>query len=115
MAESSVMSNCCDVCGAKVGELRRGRCWGCYSKWADGRAVGMGAACCMCNDRRREHLRSVELLSAWVPICHNCCARAMTLTRRVTGDDGSCRGAVRRRTQARETVKPDSGTRRAIP
>ncbi len=69
----------CDVCGAKVGELRRGRCWGCYSTWVEGRAVGMGAACTMCNDRRREHLRSVELLSAWVPRCHNCCARAMRL------------------------------------
>jgi hypothetical protein len=79
MAESGENVSSCDVCGAKVGELRRGRCWGCYSKWVDGRAVGMGAACTMCNDRRREHLRSVELLGAWVPMCHNCCARSMRL------------------------------------
>jgi hypothetical protein len=69
----------CEVCGAKVGELRRGRCWGCYTKWADGRPVGLGAACCMCNDRRREHLRMTELLRAWVPMCFNCAARAAQL------------------------------------
>jgi hypothetical protein len=79
MAESGVKVSSCDVCGAKVAELRRGRCWGCYSRWAEGRPVGMGAACTMCNDRRREHLRSVELLGAWLPMCHNCCARAMRL------------------------------------
>jgi hypothetical protein len=70
----------CEVCAAKVTELRRGRCWGCYTKWADNRPVGLGAACCMCNDRRREHLRQVELLGAWVPICHNCAARTTRLS-----------------------------------
>jgi hypothetical protein len=70
----------CEVCSAKVHELRRGRCWGCYSKWSENRPVGYGAACCMCNDRRREHLRLAELLGAWMPICHNCAARATHLT-----------------------------------
>jgi hypothetical protein len=69
----------CDVCGAKVQELRRGRCWGCYTRWADGRPVGLGAACGMCSDRRREHLRMVELLGAWMPMCHNCAVRATRL------------------------------------
>jgi hypothetical protein len=35
----------------------------------------MGAACTMCGDRRREHLRSVELLGNWIPCCHNCATR----------------------------------------
>lgn len=69
----------CDVCGAKVTELRRGRCWGCYTTWAETRPVGVGAACIMCNDRRREHLRSMELLGSWLPCCHNCAARAARL------------------------------------
>ena len=33
----------------------------------------------MCGDRRRNLLKSVELLGAWVPICHNCSALASTL------------------------------------
>jgi hypothetical protein len=28
----------------------------------------------MCNDRRREYLKSEELLGSWVAICHNCSA-----------------------------------------
>ena len=35
----------CDVCSAKVHELRRGRCWGCYARWVDARPVGVGARC----------------------------------------------------------------------
>ena len=59
----------CDVCGAKVGELRRGRCWGCYNRWVDARPVGMGARCVACGERRRRVLRSVELLGSWQPGC----------------------------------------------
>jgi hypothetical protein len=69
----------CEVCSATVSELRRGRCWGCYGRWAAARPVGVGAACCMCGDRRRGFLRSVELLATFVPICHNCCGRALAL------------------------------------
>lgn len=29
----------------------------------------------MCGERRRDNLRSVELLGSWVPCCHNCAAR----------------------------------------
>jgi hypothetical protein len=67
--------NQCDICSATVRELRRGRCWGCYSRWVDARPVGLGAACRFCGERRRSHLKSVELLGAWVPTCHNCAAR----------------------------------------
>lgn len=69
----------CEVCNAKVSELRRGRCWGCYGRWAASRPVGLGAACCMCGEKRRDFLRSVELLGAFVPACHNCAARATSL------------------------------------
>ena len=69
----------CDVCGAKVSELRRGRCWGCYNRWVESRPVGLGASCTMCTDRRRENLKSVELLGSWLPVCHNCAARATQL------------------------------------
>lgn len=65
---------------AKVGELRRGRCWGCYSRWVESRPVGLGAVCTVCADRRRDNLKSVELLGAWVPICHNCASRAGQLS-----------------------------------
>lgn len=69
----------CDVCNAKVNELRRGRCWGCYNRWVDARPVGIGARCCVCSERRRDNLRSVELLGAWVPMCYTCSGRAMIL------------------------------------
>lgn len=69
----------CDVCNAKVTELRRGRCWGCYNRWVDARPVGLGARCCVCSERRREQLRSVELLGAWMPMCFACSGRAMQL------------------------------------
>ena len=66
----------CEVCSAPVSELRRGRCWGCYSRWVEARPVGIGAACCICAERRRDYLKSVELLRSWVPMCHNCAGRA---------------------------------------
>lgn len=69
----------CDVCGAKVTELRRGRCWGCYTRWADARPVGIGARCLACNDRRRRVLRSVEVLGSWHPMCFNCHGQALAL------------------------------------
>ena len=70
----------CEVCGARVSELRRGRCWGCYQRWVETRPVGLGAFCACCGERRREYLRQVELLRAWVPMCHNCAARALRLS-----------------------------------
>lgn len=70
----------CEVCGARVHELRRGRCWGCYQRWVESRPVPLGAACAVCGERRRDHLKTVELLQAWVAMCHNCAARATSLT-----------------------------------
>jgi hypothetical protein len=99
----------CDVCGAKVSELRRGRCWGCYSKWADTRPVGMGAACVMCNDRRREHLRSMELMGHWMPCCHNCSARiARLMPMPATLDEVRTVLGRERRADERRIGKPDT-------
>ncbi len=69
----------CEVCGAQVQELRRGRCWGCYTRWTDAREVGIGASCCICTERRRDRLKSVELLGTWLSMCFNCAGRAMRL------------------------------------
>jgi hypothetical protein len=69
----------CGVCGARVSELRRGRCWGCYSQWVEQRPVGRGASCAVCQEKRREHLRLVELHNRSVPLCHICAARTVKL------------------------------------
>lgn len=69
----------CDVCHAKVHELRRGRCWGCYARWVDARPVGAGARCVICLERRRRLLRSVELLGGWHPMCFSCHGQVQTL------------------------------------
>jgi hypothetical protein len=69
----------CEICSAKVEELRRGRCWGCYQRWTDDRPVGLGASCALCGDRRRGFLRSIELLGTWLPVCNNCGHRAARL------------------------------------
>lgn len=69
----------CDVCGARVHELRRGRCWGCYARWVDARPVGLGARCVVCAERRRRMLRGVELHGAFYPMCFSCAGQAMLL------------------------------------
>lgn len=69
----------CDVCGANVQELRRGRCWGCYARWVDSRPVGVGARCAVCSERRRRLLRSVELHGQWHPMCFSCSGQAMAI------------------------------------
>lgn len=70
----------CDVCGARVGELRRGRCWGCYARWVDARPVGMGAKCVTCPEKRKRVLRAVELYGAWKPMCFNCAGQLLHLS-----------------------------------
>lgn len=69
----------CCVCGANVIELRRGRCWSCYMQWADLRPVGSGATCSVCHERRRDHLRLVEVHNRSVPLCHGCAVRTIKL------------------------------------
>ena len=70
----------CEMCGARVATLRRGRCWVCYIRWAETRPVGKGATCAVCHDRRLENLRMVEYRSSWIPMCHNCGTKAYRLT-----------------------------------
>jgi len=69
----------CSVCGAAVSELRRGRCWGCYTRWADARPVGRGASCTACAEKRRSMLKLVELKGRSLPFCHGCAALLMRL------------------------------------
>lgn len=71
----------CGSCGAMVTELRRGRCWGCYAKWAEMRPVPRGASCAVCEERRRENLRLIEVHSRSVTMCHICAARTLKLTK----------------------------------
>jgi hypothetical protein len=78
----------CGSCGAMVTELRRGRCWGCYSKWADMRPVPRGASCAVCDERRRENLRLVEVHSRSVTLCHICAARTLKLAKVPSSIDG---------------------------
>jgi hypothetical protein len=69
----------CGVCGAQVTELRRGRCWGCYTRWTESRPVGRGASCTVCKEKRRAHLKLVELKGRSLPFCHTCAAQVMRL------------------------------------
>ena len=69
----------CNACGAQVTELRRGRCWACYMKWAEMRPVPRGALCALCTARRRENLRLVELCGRSVSLCHLCAARVLKM------------------------------------
>ncbi|MCX5746712.1 MAG: hypothetical protein NT062_29920 [Proteobacteria bacterium] len=69
----------CEVCNAAVGELRRGRCWGCYSRWVDARPVGAGARCITCGEKRRRVLKNVELFGGWKPMCFNCAGQVLNL------------------------------------
>jgi len=69
----------CGVCSARVVELRRGRCWGCYTRWGESRPVGLGAACAICDERRRGELRLLELHGRSHPFCHSCAGRIARL------------------------------------
>jgi hypothetical protein len=69
----------CNVCGAAVTELRRGRCWGCYTRWADSRPVGRGASCTVCLEKRRLQLKLVEVKGRSIPFCHGCAALMLRL------------------------------------
>jgi hypothetical protein len=69
----------CNVCGAAVTELRRGRCWGCYTRWAEARPVGRGASCTVCLEKRRLQLKLVEVKGRSLPFCHGCAALMLRL------------------------------------
>ena len=69
----------CGTCGAQVTELRRGRCWGCYTRWVESRPVGRGATCTVCFEKRRDQLKLVELHTRTMPLCHGCSSRLMKM------------------------------------
>ena len=99
----------CEMCGARVATLRRGRCWVCYIRWAETRPVGKGASCAVCHDRRLENLRMVEFRSTWVPMCHNCGTKAYRLTPLPQSLEGLTQRLGRdRRWTARRRGKGDS-------
>src|SRR5262245_50800236 len=98
----------CEVCHAQVAELRRGRCWGCYTRWSENRPVGLNATCAVCGEKRREYLRQIELLRAWMPVCHNCTARAGRLSPMPQSlDEIRTRLARDRRAKERRAERPD--------
>jgi hypothetical protein len=69
----------CGTCGAQVIELRRGRCWGCYTRWVESRPVGRGATCTVCFEKRRDQLKLIELHGRTMPMCHGCSARVLRM------------------------------------
>lgn len=99
----------CDVCHAKVHELRRGRCWGCYARWVDARPVGTNAHCVTCRERRRRMLRSVELLGGWHPMCFSCHGQMQALPH-IPGTIAEIRDALtrERRKVDRRSGRPDT-------
>lgn len=99
----------CEVCNAKVAELRRGRCWGCYARWVDARPVGAGARCVTCPERRRRVLKMVELLGGWHPMCFNCAGQILQLVP-MPPTLAALREAVsrERRREDRRIGKPDT-------
>jgi hypothetical protein len=97
----------CGVCGASVSELRRGRCWGCYSRWAEARPVGRGAACTVCQEKRRTQLKLVELKGRSLPFCHGCAAQVLRLAE-VPDTIDELRHALRR--ERRDGERRDGAT-----
>ena len=87
----------CQHCGARVQELRRGRCWGCYQAWAGLRPVGRGARCVICYERRGDALRLVEIHGRWLPLCHGCATRSSWLSPVPYTVDGLRRALARER------------------
>ncbi|MBT8494887.1 MAG: hypothetical protein KJO07_17655 [Deltaproteobacteria bacterium] len=100
---------CCEVCGARVLELRRRRCTLCYLKWAEARPVGLGAQCIGCAERRRDFLKSAEVLGSFVPMCFSCAGRMSRLPR-IPPTLASLRLALdrNRRRRERRVGKPDT-------
>lgn len=108
MASEAILDKTCEVCGSRVVDLRRGRCFGCYSMWADSFPIGLGAACVLCDDRRKDNLRRMELLGAWMPLCYNCSGRALRLHPLPRTIDGIRHELARdRRFVERRTGEPD--------
>jgi hypothetical protein len=109
----------CDFCGVKTGELRRGRCWSCYTRWSESRPAGYGASCVVCGERRLAYLKLAELMGTWLPMCGNCGLRVARLER-VPGTldalrlmlSRNRRGGDRRR--GRPDLRYEGGERRGL-
>lgn len=99
----------CELCNAKVHELRRGRCWGCYGRWVEARPVGLGARCICCNEQRRRVLKMTELFGGWHPMCFNCSGQ-ITQLEPVPTTLASLREAIsrERRKLDRRSGQPDA-------
>jgi hypothetical protein len=99
----------CEVCNARVSELRRGRCWGCYGRWASARPVGLGARCVTCNEKRRRFIKAVELFGGWKPMCFNCAGQILDMQPLPTTIAALKAAVSRERRQIdRRIGKPDS-------
>ncbi len=79
LAQGTIELLRCPVCGAKVTQMRRGRCVSCYSKWIESQPVAVGASCRVCGERRRENIQRVELLGRWYYMCHLCAYKSVRL------------------------------------
>lgn len=102
----------CEICGAKVPMLRRGRCWICYMRWAESRPAGLGASCAVCGERRRDNLRMVEFKGSWVSLCHNCGTKLLKLSPMPATIEGVRQRLIRdRRWQVRRSGNNDHRTR----
>lgn len=100
----NALASSCATCGARVAETRRGRCWGCYTRWAEMRPVGRGASCVICVERRRSHLRLLEVHGRSLAFCHNCAAQAQKLMPLPFSIDGIRAALTRNRRQADRRV-----------
>lgn len=69
----------CQSCHNSSQELRRGRCLVCYDSWVKSRPVGWGASCKFCAEKRRNLLRSTEMLGRWTVLCFTCKGQIDTL------------------------------------
>lgn len=79
LAKGTIENMTCPVCGAKVTQMRRGRCLSCYGSWIETQPIAVGASCRVCGERRRENIQRVELLGRWYYMCHICAYRSVRL------------------------------------
>ncbi len=102
----------CPVCGARVNQLRRGRCTSCYNHWMESQPVAVGASCRVCGERRRSHLQRVELLGRWFTMCHICAYRSHRLDPMPRHIEGVRLALARDRrfTERRQEEKTDART-----
>ena len=97
LASGTIEHKKCNICGAKVTQTRRGRCFNCYNKWIESQPIAVGASCRACGERRRDNLQRVELLGRWYYFCHVCAYKAVRLEPMPDSIDGVKARLERRR------------------